>query len=61
MTDSIRERFERELSRRGLGFVLVVIPCRDFLYALVEGSPLLSRIGLRVSDEGIEAIGHFPV
>ncbi|NMO22752.1 hypothetical protein HPC49_42710 [Pyxidicoccus fallax] len=60
--------------------VLVVIPCRDFFYALRESdSGLLGRLGgvvvreytgsgypltnevLRVSDEGIRAIGEFPV
>jgi hypothetical protein len=58
--------------------VLVVIPCRDFIYVLADESPLLGQIGsvvvsefrnsgypittevLRISDEGIEAIGHFP-
>jgi hypothetical protein len=58
--------------------VLVVIPCRDFIYVMPDQSELISRIGevvvrefttsgypittevLRVSDEGIEAIGHFP-
>jgi hypothetical protein len=58
--------------------VLVVLPCRDFVYVIAEQSPLLNNLGtvvvnefkssgypittevLRVSDEGIEAIGHFP-
>jgi hypothetical protein len=58
--------------------VLVVIPCRDFLYVIAEADrALLDRMGrvvqdlyrtsgypittkvLRVSDEGIEAIGAF--
>ena len=58
--------------------VLVVLPCRDFVYVIADGSPLLDKLGsvvvnefknsgypittevLRVSDEGIEAIGRFP-
>ncbi len=59
--------------------VLVVIPCRDFIYVLAEKDrALLNRMGgvvqreyresgypittevLRVSDQGIEAIGAFP-
>ena len=58
--------------------VLVVIPCRDFIYVVADNSPLLGKMGsvvvkefrnsgypittevLRVSDEGIEAIGQFP-
>jgi hypothetical protein len=39
------ERF-RSFVELELGWpVLVVIPCRDFLFALAEDSPLLSRIG----------------
>jgi uncharacterized protein YtpQ (UPF0354 family) len=59
--------------------VLVVIPCRDFIYVLSEkDKALLNRMGavvqreywesgypittevLRISDEGIKAIGEFP-
>lgn len=58
--------------------VLVVLPCRDFVYVIAEGSSLLDNLGsvvvnefknsgypittevLRVSDDGIEAIGRFP-
>ncbi len=58
--------------------VLVVLPCRDFIYVIADNSPLLNRMGavvvnefrasgypittevLRVSDDGIEAIGRFP-
>jgi hypothetical protein len=59
--------------------VLVVIPCRDFIYLLAEqDQALLGRMGgvvqkefresgypittevLRLSDQGIEAIGKFP-
>jgi hypothetical protein len=58
--------------------VLVVLPCRDFIYVLADKSPLVGRIGsvvvnefrksgypittevLRISDDGIEAIGRFP-
>lgn len=58
--------------------VLVVLPCRDFIYVVADDSPLLGQLGsvvvnefrksgypittevLRVSDEGIEAIGRFP-
>jgi hypothetical protein len=58
--------------------VLVVIPCRDFIYVVANDSPLVGRLGavvvnefrnsgypittevLRISDEGIEAIGKFP-
>lgn len=58
--------------------VLVVIPCRDFIYIVDERSPLLNNMGpvvvkeflnsgyaittevLRISDDGIDAIGHFP-
>jgi hypothetical protein len=57
--------------------VLVVIPCRDFIYVVADNSPLISDVGsvvvnefktsgypittevLRISDEGIEAIGSF--
>lgn len=59
--------------------VLVVIPCRDFIYVLPDGSPLVAKLGgvvvrefresgypittevFRVSDDGIEAIGRYPV
>ncbi len=59
--------------------VLVVIPCRDFIYVLEENEKLLNRLGpvvveeyrnsgypittevLRISDDGITAIGCFPV
>ncbi|HVJ15295.1 MAG TPA: hypothetical protein VM686_07635 [Polyangiaceae bacterium] len=58
--------------------VLVVLPCRDFVYVIAETSTLLESLGpvvveefrnsghpittevLRISDDGIEAIGHFP-
>jgi hypothetical protein len=58
--------------------VLVVVPCRDFIYVVPDNSPLLSQMGsvvvnefqtsgypittevLRISEDGIEAIGHFP-
>jgi hypothetical protein len=58
--------------------VIVVIPCRDFIYVIADKSPLLNRIGsvvvkefqtsgypittevLRISDDGIEALGRFP-
>jgi hypothetical protein len=58
--------------------VLVVLPCRDFIYVVADDSPLLGQMGsvvvnefrasgypittevLRISDDGIEAIGHFP-
>jgi hypothetical protein len=58
--------------------VLVVLPCRDFVYVIADGSRLLGKLGsvvvkefknsgypittevLRVSDDGIEAIGRFP-
>lgn len=58
--------------------VLVVLPCRDFVYVLSETSSLLEKLGavvvreflssgypittevLRISDEGIAAIGKFP-
>ena len=58
--------------------VLVVLPCRDFIYVVEDDSPILGRMGsvvvnefrtsgypittevLRVSDDGIEAIGRFP-
>lgn len=58
--------------------VLVVIPHRDFIYAVRDDSPLLGKMGsvvvnefknsgypittevLRVSDDGIEAIGKYP-
>jgi len=64
---------------RALGWpVLAVIPCRDFIFIVKDGSPLIGKMGgvvvqefrqsgypittevLRISDEGIEAIGHFP-
>jgi hypothetical protein len=71
--------FKRLVSRE-LGWpVLVVIPCRDFLYVWAEKDRgLLDRVGgvvqeeyrksgypittevLRISDEGIKAIGRFP-
>jgi hypothetical protein len=59
--------------------VLVVIPCRDFMYVVADGSPLVGKLGsvvvkeyrasgypittevFRISDEGIQAIGRFPV
>jgi hypothetical protein len=59
--------------------VLAVVPCRDFIYVLSEGSPLLSQLGavvvrefrtsgyaittevLRIADDGISAIGKYPV
>jgi len=58
--------------------VLAVVPCRDFVYVLADGSPLVDRLGsivveqfqtggypittelLRISDDGVEAIGRFP-
>ncbi len=58
--------------------VLVVLPCRDFIYVVADNSPLLGKLGsvvvnefrtsgypittevLRVSDDGIKAIGRFP-
>jgi hypothetical protein len=58
--------------------VLVVVPCRDFIYVVADDSPLVGQMGsvvvnefrnsgypittavLRLSDDGIEAIGHFP-
>lgn len=69
----------REAVSPNLGWpVFVVIPCRDFMYALPEkDQELLSRMGevvirefeesgypittevLRISDDGIEAIGKF--
>jgi hypothetical protein len=59
--------------------VLVVIPCRDFMYVIADedrellgavgtvvqrefresGYPLTTEV-LRISDDGIESIGHFP-
>jgi hypothetical protein len=70
----------KELVTPALGWpVLVVIPCRDFIYVLADDSELVHRIGgvvideyqtsgypittqvLRVSDDGIEAIGSYPV
>ena len=69
----------KNLVERALGWpVLVVLPCRDFVYVIADESPLLNRMGsvivnefrnsgypittevLRVSDDGIEAIGRFP-
>jgi hypothetical protein len=68
----------RRLVEPALGWpVLAVLPCRDFIYVVADGSPLLGRIGLvvveqfrsagypittevlRISDDGIDAIGHF--
>ncbi|NOU29500.1 MAG: hypothetical protein HOO96_16470 [Polyangiaceae bacterium] len=57
--------------------VLVVIPCRDFIYVMRNDSPIVGRVGgvvveefqrsgypittevLRVSSDGIEALGRF--
>jgi hypothetical protein len=70
----------KEFATKKLGWpVLVVIPCRDFIFVLAEkDKALLSRMGgvvqkeyrqsgypittevLRVSDDGISAIGRFP-
>lgn len=69
----------KKLVEPALGWpVLVVLPCRDFVYVIAEGSPLLNKLGsvvvnefknsgypittevLRVSDDGIEALGRFP-
>jgi hypothetical protein len=69
----------KHLVESALGWpVLVVLPCRDFIYVVADNSPLLNQMGsvvaeefrnsgypittevLRVSDDGIEAIGHFP-
>lgn len=77
---SIFARAFRSVVEPVLGWpVLVVIPCRDFIYVVADASPLLARIGsavvkefrtsgypittevLRVSNDGIEAIGKFPV
>jgi hypothetical protein len=59
--------------------VLVVLPCRDFIYIVSDSSPLVGKLGavvvreflssgypistevLRISDNGIEALGKFPV
>lgn len=58
--------------------VLVVVPCRDFIYVMADNSPILQKLGsvvvnefrnsgypittevLRITDEGIEAIGKYP-
>jgi hypothetical protein len=58
--------------------VLVVLPCRDFIYVVADNSPLVGQMGsvvinefrnsgypittevLRISEDGIEAIGRFP-
>ena len=58
--------------------VLVVLPCRDFIYVVPDNSPLVGQMGsvvvnefrnsgypittevLRISEDGIEAIGRFP-
>ena len=58
--------------------VLVVLPCRDFIYVVADNSPIVGQMGsvvvnefrssgypittevLRISDDGIEAIGRFP-
>ena len=58
--------------------VLVVLPCRDFVYVIADGSRLIDQLGgvvvnefknsgypittevLRISDDGIEALGRFP-
>jgi hypothetical protein len=69
----------KQLVEPALGWpVLVVLPCRDFVYVIADGSPLVGKFGsvvvnefknsgypittevLRVSDEGIEALGRFP-
>jgi hypothetical protein len=69
----------RRLVEPVLGWpVLIVLPCRDFVYVMADNSPLVDQIGsvvvnefeqsgypittevLRVSDDGIEAIGNFP-
>ena len=71
--------FKGFISRKLAWPVLVVIPCRDFIYVLPEkDKALLDKMGavvlreyrqsgypittevLRVSDDGIEAIGKFP-
>ena len=68
----------KRLVEAALGWpVLVVLPCRDFIYVISDSSPLVGRMGsvvlkefrssgypittevLRVSDEGIRAIGSF--
>ena len=68
----------KRLVEAALGWpVLVVLPCRDFIYVISDNSPLVGRMGsvvlkefrssgypittevLRVSDEGIRAIGSF--
>jgi len=70
----------RQFVETALGWpVLVVVPCRDFIFVVADRSPLLNRIGsvvvrefresgypittevIRVSDEGLEGIGKFPV
>ena len=70
----------RQLVSTKIGWpVLVVLPCRDFLYVLAEtDNALLARLGgvvqrefrnsgypittkvLRVSENGISAVGRFP-
>ncbi len=71
--------FKSYVSKKMAWPVLVVIPCRDFVYILSEkDKALLDRMGsvvqreyresgypittevLRISDEGIKAIGEFP-
>ena len=71
--------FKRFISTELQWPVLVVIPCRDFIYVISEkDKSLLNRMGrvvvneynrsgypistevLRISDQGIEAIGEFP-
>jgi hypothetical protein len=68
----------KRLVEPALGWpVLVVVPCRDFVYVVANESPLLGSMGsvvvnefrnsgypittevLRISDDGIEAIGRF--
>ncbi len=68
----------RAFVERVMGWpVLVVIPCRDFIYVLRNDSPIVGRVGgvvveefqrsgypittevLRVSSDGIEALGRF--
>lgn len=69
----------KKLVETKLGWpVLVLLPCRDFVYVIADGSPLLDKLGsivvnefktsgypittevLRLSDDGIEALGRFP-